>query len=181
LVVKLKHPDGTEITLWNRGCNNPQRTGVNVTFADGSPAVVCASPTTGTIPPAQALAAFNGKPSNGNWTLTVQDFYNGDIGTILSWGVDFGCTLGNQDYDIADLTIYPNPNSGNFTIRFDNPVAEETKVDVYDMRGRKIFENSYTNNGVFNQNIQLNNAQAGIYLLTVTDGNRKTVKRIAVE
>jgi subtilisin-like proprotein convertase family protein len=181
LVVKLKHPDGTEITLWNRGCNNPQRTGVNVTFADGSPAVVCASPTTGTIPPTQALAAFNGKPSNGNWTLTVQDWYNGDTGLVASWGIDFGCTLGNQDYDIADLTVYPNPNSGNFTIRFDNPVAEETKVDVYDMRGRKIFENSFTNNGVFNENIQLNNAQAGIYLLTVTDGNRKTVKRIAVE
>ena len=181
LVVKLKHPDGTEINLWNRTCNNPQRTGMSVIFADGSPAPVCASPTTGTYSPAQALAAFNGKPSNGVWTLTVQDFYNGDTGSITSWGIDFGCTLGNEQFDIADLTVYPNPNNGNFTVQFDNPTSEETKIDVYDMRGRKIFENTYTNQGMFNESIQLNNAQSGIYLLNVTDGNRKVVKRIAVE
>ncbi|MFN3752982.1 reprolysin-like metallopeptidase [Flavobacterium sp.] len=181
LVVKLKHPDGTEINLWNRTCNNPQRTGMNIIFADGSPAPVCASPTAGTYSPAQALSAFNGKPSNGVWTLTVQDFYNGDTGTIASWGIDFGCTLDSQPFDIADLTVYPNPNNGNFTVQFDNPISEETKIEVYDMRGRKIFENAYTNQGVFNENIQLNNAQSGIYLLNVTDGNRKVVKRIAVE
>ena len=181
LVVKLKHPDGTEINLWNRTCNNPQRIGMNVIFADGSPAPVCGSPTNGTFSPVQALAAFNGKPSNGVWTLTVQDFYNGDTGTIASWGIDFGCTLNSEQYDIADLTVYPNPNNGNFTVRFDNPTSEETKIEVYDIRGRKIFENAYTNEGMFNENIQLNNAQSGIYLLNVTDGNRKVVKRIAVE
>lgn len=181
LVVKLKHPDGTEITLWNRTCNNPQRSGMDVTFQDGAPAIVCASPTTGTYAPIQALSAFNGKPSNGTWTLTVQDFYNGDTGSITSWGIDFGCTLANEQFDINGLTVYPNPSNGNFNIQYDNPISEETKVSVYDMRGRKIFENTYANQSTFNENIQLDNAQAGIYLLTVVDGTRKVVKRIAVE
>ena len=79
------------------------------------------------------------------------------------------------------LTVYPNPNSGNFTVRFDNPTSEETKIEVYDMRGRRIFENTYTNQGVFNENIQLNNAQAGIYLVTIEDGARKVTKKIVVE
>ncbi|WP_284650779.1 zinc-dependent metalloprotease [Flavobacterium terrisoli] len=181
LVVKLKHPDGTEIVLWNRTCNNPQRSGMDITFADGSPAPVCASPTTGTYSPVQGLSAFNGKPSNGTWTLTATDFYVGDSGSITSWGINFGCTLGSEEFSINDLTVYPNPNNGNFTVQYDNPIADETKIEVYDIRGRKIFENSYANQGVFNESIQLNDAQAGIYLLTVTDGNRKVVKRIAVE
>ncbi len=181
LVVKLKHPDGTEVTLWNRTCNNPQRIGMNVIFSDGSPAPVCASPTAGTFSPVQPLAAFNGKPSNGNWTLTVQDFYNGDTGSITSWGIDFGCALENEEFEIAALAVYPNPNNGNFTIQYDNPVSEEITVDVFDIRGRKIFEHTYSNQATFNENIQLSNVQSGVYLLRVTDGNRKTVKRIAVE
>lgn len=181
LTVRLKHPDGTEILLWNRTCNNPQSSGMNVTFSDSAPAIVCGSPTAGTYSPVQALSAFNGKPSNGTWTLTVRDNYNGDTGSITSWGIDFGCTLNNEEFDITGLTVYPNPNNGNFNIRYDNPVSDETKVNVYDMRGRKIFERTYANQATFNENIQLDNAQAGIYLLTVVDGNRKVVKRIAVE
>jgi hypothetical protein len=54
-------------------------------------------------------------------------------------------------------------------------------VNVYDMRGRTIFENNYSNQVMFNENIQLNNAQAGVYLVSVTDGNQKMVKRIVIE
>jgi hypothetical protein len=49
------------------------------------------------------------------------------------------------------------------------------------MRGRIIFEDNFSNNATFNENIQLNNAQAGVYLLTVSDGERKEVKKIVVE
>jgi hypothetical protein len=49
------------------------------------------------------------------------------------------------------------------------------------MRGRVILENNFENSTTFNQNIQLNNAQAGVYLLTVTDGDIKETKKIVVE
>jgi hypothetical protein len=54
-------------------------------------------------------------------------------------------------------------------------------VDVYDMRGRKIFDNTYPTETNFNQNIQLNNAETGVYLVSITDGSRKVVKRIVIE
>ena len=44
-----------------------------------------------------------------------------------------------------------------------------------------VVENNFENNATFNQNIQLNNAQAGVYLLTVTDGEMKETKKIVVE
>jgi subtilisin-like proprotein convertase family protein len=181
LVVKISHPDGTQRTLWNRTCNNPQVSGINMTFQDGAGAVVCASPVTGTYNPVQTLAIFNGKPTNGNWTLSVQDFYNGDTGNITSWGVDFGCTLGNPGFDQSDFAIYPNPNSGNFAVQYTSPVAGDVTISVHDIRGRKVFENKYSNTGLFYQNIQLENAETGIYLVTVQDSARKIVKKVLVK
>ncbi|MNG21391.1 hypothetical protein D3C84_1057470 [compost metagenome] len=52
---------------------------------------------------------------------------------------------------------------------------------MHDILGRKIFENKFENASSFNQNIQLTSAQAGIYLLTVIDGDRKEVKKIVIE
>ena len=181
LVIKVKHPDGTEVTLWNRTCNNPQNGGMNIIFLDGSPTPVCASPTSGTYRPVQVLSAFNGKASSGVWTLTAQDFYNGDIGNINSWGVDFGCTLGTSSNDLSDFTIYPNPSKGNFTIKFTPEESDEIKVTVFDIRGRTIFEKAYVNQSFFNENIQLHHAEKGIYLVSVTNGVKREVKKIAVE
>lgn len=182
LVIALVHPDGTSINLWNRTCNNPQNGNINVIFKDGAGPIVCASPTTGTYNPVQALAPFIGKPKSGNWTLRVTDFYNGDTGTLNSWSVNFGCTLGNEEFDsMQSFVVYPNPSKGNFTVSFDNPSDESVNIAVVDMRGRKIFEKNYQSASTFNQEIQLDNAQSGVYLLNLTNGDRKEVKRIIVE
>ena len=49
------------------------------------------------------------------------------------------------------------------------------------MRGRTILNNKYSNTGLFFQNVQLNQVQAGVYLVTVQDGDKKVVKRIIIE
>ena len=91
-------------------------------------------------------------------------------------------SLGVEDFALQNFELYPNPNRGSFTIKLDSAVAsDEIKVNVYDMRGRIIFENKYSNQATFNQNIQLTNAQSGVYLVSVTDGIKKIVKRIAIE
>ena len=190
LLLKLKHPDGTSVTFWSRGCNNPQNSGINATFFDGAPIAVCGSPTTGSIQPATytanaatptSFAVFNGKTSNGTWTLTAQDMYNGDTGSIVSWGVDFGCTLETQNFGLENFSIFPNPNNGSFNVQFDSSSNNDIAISVHDMRGRLILNNSYNNTGLISQNVKLDNIQAGVYLVTVQDGDKKVVKRIVVE
>jgi subtilisin-like proprotein convertase family protein len=183
LVVALIHPDATQTRLLNRNCNQVS-TGFNVLFNDASPAIVCAGNLTGTFAPAQALSVFNGKPANGTWTLAVNDNYNGDTGTINNWSVEIcsvQATLSTENFGLTDFVVYPNPSNGNFNIQFTSNSSNGIKVLVHDMRGRIISESSFSNNATFNENIQLNNAQAGVYLLTVTDGERKEVKKIVVE
>jgi hypothetical protein len=77
--------------------------------------------------------------------------------------------------------MYPNPNKGVFNIQFTSQSRNGVKVLVHDLLGRKLFEKEYENKGKFNENIQLKNIQAGIYLLTVIDGERKEVKKIVIE
>jgi subtilisin-like proprotein convertase family protein len=184
MVVALSHPDGTLSALLNRNCNQVS-TGFNVLFNDGAASsIVCAANLTGTFKPNTVLSAFNGKPMSGTWTLLANDNWNGDTGTIGTWTLEIcGATaqLSTSVNQLTDFAIYPNPSSGNFNIQFENHTSNEIKVNVYDMRGRIIFENKYSNQATFNENIQLSNAQAGVYLVSVTDGNQKLVKRLVIE
>ena len=182
LVIAINHPDATQVAVWNRACAGNDN--FNVTLSDGSPAFTCVANMTGTFAPSSPLSAFNGKPANGTWQLLTADYYNADTGSINSWSVRV-CTqtavLASESFGIEGFTLYPNPNNGTFNIQFNSTSSSEIKVNVHDMRGREIFNNSYQNSGLFNESLQLNNVQSGIYLVTVQDGARKEVKKIVVE
>ncbi len=181
LIVRIKHPDGTTRILWNRSCNSAATQNIDVTFVDGAPTIVCGA--AGTYRSVQTLGILNGKPTNGRWELLITDGAAADTGSLVSWGLDFGCTLLSNDDFNQDLgvAVYPNPNKGNFNVQFNNTAASNVNILVHDLRGRKIFENKYNNTGLFSQNIQLDNADSGIYLVTVQAGDQKSVKKIVVQ
>jgi hypothetical protein len=115
----------------------------------------------------------------------VYDNYTGDDGTMNSWKIEI-CTqtitnLSNQDFGLAEFTLFPNPNKGNFTVQFNSTSNNDVNIAVHDLRGRTIFNKKYTNSGMFTQNLQLDNVQSGVYLVTVQEGENKVVKRIIVE
>ena len=183
LVVALVHPDNTQVGLLNRNCNNTS-TGFNINFNDGAPAVACSATVNGTYSPAGSLATLNGKPANGNWQLLLRDFYNGDIGQLNSWSVEIcsqTAVLSTENFGLAGFKIYPNPNNGNFNVQFDSNSGNEININVHDIRGRQIFTKSYQNTGLFNQNLELNTVQSGVYMVTVQDGDKKETKKIVIQ
>ncbi|MBD3581807.1 zinc-dependent metalloprotease [Flavobacterium selenitireducens] len=182
LVLGVTHPDGTLSKVWNRACagNND----FNVTLSDGSPAFTCAAGMTGTFSPSSPLYVYNGKPQAGTWTLSATDFYVGDTGSVNSWSLIICRTvpqLSTGDFGLSDFAIYPNPNNGNFTVQFTPKGSSDVSVYVHDIRGRKVFENKYGNSGFFAQNIQLNQVQSGVYLVTVQEGDHKEVRKISIK
>jgi hypothetical protein len=80
-----------------------------------------------------------------------------------------------------NFALYPNPNKGNFTVQFNSNSTNDVSILVHDISGRSIFEKKYTNTGLFSQNLQLDNVQSGVYLVTVQDGDTKVVKRIIIQ
>jgi subtilisin-like proprotein convertase family protein len=177
-------PSNTQVVLLLEPCGDNDN--MNVTIDDSGSTVACGTGNpalTGVVRSSQALSAFNGQNSAGTWTLRVADNYNGDGGSLNSWSLNFCTTqpLSANSNQINDLVVYPNPNNGNFNIQFTSNTGNEIKVNVHDIRGREIFNKSYNNNGLFNESLQLNNVQSGVYLVTVQDGARKEVKKIVVQ
>ena len=137
----------------------------------------------GTVKPIQLLSAFNGQASQGTWTLRILDSFNQDGGSLNSWSINLCNTqpLSTSENTLQDFVLFPNPNKGNFTVQFNSTSNNEIKINVYDISGRRVFENNFENTGLFSQNIQLNNLQSGVYIVNVQDGNTKEVKRIIIE
>ncbi len=173
----------TFIKLFNRSCGNTNGT-VNLKFSDGGAAILCTSAALQTVAPGGSLATFNGQNPQGIWTFRVYDNFSPDTGTINNWSIEVctqTATLITESFGLENFSLYPNPNSGNFNIQFNSTTNNEIKINVIDMRGRQIFSNSFENTGLINQNLQLENVQSGVYLVTIQDGNRKEVKKIVVE
>ena len=182
LVIGINHPDATQDIVWNRACGGNDN--FNVTLNDGSPTFTCVANMTGTFAPSAPLSVFNNKPSNGTWTLLVADYYNVDTGTVNSWSIEVctqTTTLITENFGLNNFSIYPNPNNGTFNIKFDSSSTNNINVAVHDIRGRQVYDKKYSNSGIFDETIQLNNLQSGVYLVTVQEGNKKEVKKIVIE
>ncbi|MFD2551463.1 reprolysin-like metallopeptidase [Bizionia sediminis] len=181
-IIQLQHPNGEAfVNLYSADCANNQN--ISVTFDPNGPALQCASPTTGTYAPVNSMDVFNGLSSAGEWTIAIADFFQGDTGTLNNWSIEICTTsLSTDDVDaLSNLTVFPNPNTGDFNVKFNPTSNNDITIEVLDIRGRKVFSNTYNSAGTFNQSISLNNAQAGLYLLNISEGSKKVTKKIIIE
>ncbi len=78
------------------------------------------------------------------------------------------------------FTIYPNPNKGEFVLKFFENEKGECQLKVYDIGGRLVFENSFS---VMKQQIpiSLNTLEKGVYFISVEMNNRKEVHKLLIE
>lgn len=168
LVVTLKSPANTTVTLWTRICASEDNFAVN--FDDGATpgALPCPPIGGGTYQPNQVLSAFNGQNQQGTWTLTVSDMASADGGSLTSWGLNIcsdiaplGITTMAQSNDIK---IYPNPTSNSINVDLGDINTIE-KITLVDLQGKVLFQNNNINTSIIKVNLtQFGN---GFYLLQV--------------
>ena len=161
---------------------------LNVTFDAQGTTLVCANPTQGIYIPTSNynMNLMNGTTQQGNWNFAFRDNVAGQAGTVNSITLEIcsqviQLTLANDSFAFQNLSVYPNPNDGTFNVQFNSSTNDKIAIGVYDMRGREIFNKSYNNNGLFNETLQLNDVQSGVYLVNILDGDRKITKKIVVE
>lgn len=181
--MEIVSPLGTTVKLFDRNCGSTN-SALLLTYDDLGSLLVCGSTTPQTVSPFEPLAAFNGQNPQGVWTFRVRDVDATKTGTVDQASITI-CTktftLATLDFEINDFAVYPNPNKGNFNVKFTTTSTSGVEVLVHDLLGRKLFENKFENESNFNKNIQLKNVQPGLYLLTVIDGNRKEVRKIVIK
>ena len=184
LTVRITSPAGTTVSLVTNPCTSVALNNIVATFDDSGSTYTCSNnpAISGIIIPVQALSAFNGQNSTGTWTLTVVDGFNLDGGALNAWSLDVcSLALNNAENEFQNFVIFPNPNNGNFTVQFNSISNNQIQIDVHDIRGREVFSKNYNNTGLFNESLNLENFQSGVYLVSVQDGNKKIVKKIIVQ
>ena len=90
-------------------------------------------------------------------------------------------TAGVSDDELEGFQLYPNPNNGDFKLKF-NSTNETVQLRVFDLAGRTVHAKDYTNVlGFFDEDVRLGNMASGIYLLRVINGSRLTTQKIIIE
>ena len=80
------------------------------------------------------------------------------------------------------ITVFPNPNSGEFVIHFSSNEIKENKIkfELIDLTGRIIYQTNL-NSSVLPVNINLpDNTANGLYNCIITFGSEKIVRKLAV-
>ena len=183
LIIEVTHPDGIISTdVYNRNCSGEDD--LDVTFVDGAPNIICATPTIGEYNSNSPLSVFSNSDSAGDWTISVTDNWDAITGTINDWSIEVCTTtvtpLSVKEFSAREFSIFPNPNEGEFTIKLNSSSNQDIQINIFDIRGRQIFNQSYTNTADFNQTVRLNSIQSGMYLVQVSDGEKETTKKIII-
>jgi hypothetical protein len=111
------------------------------------------------------------------WSITCNPT-RGAINTSRS-NIKSPSSVGLQSFtDNGAVSIYPNPASDMVTVSFAG--APDTKISIYDAIGKLVYE---TNVKAGQEEVQINTSafESGIYMLQLSNGKGKFIKKLFVE
>ena len=68
-----------------------------------------------------------------------------------------------------------------YSVKFTSSSDEDITIDIFDVRGRAIFNKKYANTTNFTQELNVSSAETGLYMVRINDGERVTVKKLIVQ
>ena len=92
--------------------------------------------------------------------------------------------LNEQSIGTLNMRVFPNPNNGNFIVKFNLKSVSETKISLYSIEGKKIDEKVLTNivagENTYQRKIR-NLDMGGTYMLTIETEYEKATQKICIE
>jgi len=79
------------------------------------------------------------------------------------------------------ISVFPNPNAGEFTLAINANVGDMT-IEIMDMQGRVVYSDLESNvSAGFTKQINLDNVATGLYLMRINSGNKQSVEKISIQ
>ena len=97
-----------------------------------------------------------------------------DINFYLARYLNDPFTFGLQDHTLNDLTLFPNPSNGKFTIQYDNPSGSEIPFQITDITGKIVQEGKLSGNQA---SVDLSAARSGVYFLNTASSTLRLIKK----
>ncbi|MEQ8908097.1 MAG: fibronectin type III domain-containing protein [Vicingaceae bacterium] len=87
-----------------------------------------------------------------------------------------------EENSVQDLTIFPNPTNGQFTIQTSGLKHANARLMIRDISGKVILEDGIAqSNQAFSKTIQLDDRAKGLYFVTITDGEQQYNYKLIVQ
>ena len=116
-----------------------------------------------------------------NDTITAPGAYKDVVTDALGCSISSNQIIYSPGNDIG-LVAAPNPSNGQFTLQFYIGSSNDVSVDIYNAIGQRFYSSDNPNfTGLFTQQINLENASAGVYFLSVRVGSKKYAKKIVIK
>lgn len=186
MVVTLKAPNGTEITLLNN--SGGQGNSVHTILKDGStPLANFLPPWSYTADPVQTMGNFNNSGSAGLWIIKVVNNNVSANGRLKGWGIRINNTLtalqsvsGVIPGSFRLYQNYPNPFNPSTEILFDLPESGNLKLDVFDMLGQEVavLADEYKTAGSYRISFDASHLASGTYFFRLRSGSFSAVKKM---
>jgi PKD repeat protein len=117
---------------------------------------------------------------NGVYTVTLT--VTGPCGTSTYTQTITITQVGIVDADLANtLSIYPNPNTGVFTVSFEFNTAKDVRVDLVDVTGRIISSEERYGVTSYRHDMGSEDLANGVYFVRITTSEGTAVQKIAVQ
>jgi len=187
LNVSLIGPDGTIIDLSsdNGGSGSDF---INTTFDDEAMISIKngTAPFTGSFKPEVPLNAYDTREVTGNWILKIQDDAVSQFGTLQNWCITvnyFDLSVGRDENERVKAHClgqnFPNPVFDLTNIPFTLNQAEEARIDLFDIYGRKIKDivSGYFERGFNLAEADLSGLSPGTYFYRLNHG-KETETRV---
>jgi hypothetical protein len=112
--------------------------------------------------------------SSGVYTVVVGNGYC----TSVSDPYGFGVTIGEEELELNDLRVQPNPNNGHFTLIHSLPLDQVQSVQIVDMLGRVIYTAPLND---VRMTFDLSGVAQGQYLVVVRSTTHVVTKPIVIQ
>jgi hypothetical protein len=115
---------------------------------------------------------------NGNYTVVVTS--NGC--TSNASGAYTVSGLGIAELNVYQLSIYPNPSQGDFSISFNANITESYSLKVFDEIGKLVYDESVSNlNGKCVKEVKLGEVATGMYNVVLSNGTNEVKQKIVIK
>ena len=122
-----------------------------------------------------SLNSLIGQPNVIFRIVFESDDATSDLGVTIDNFIIDG-TLSNQDFELKNIAIYPNPSTGLFTVSTGNKAID--KVAVYDVSGKVVLSANNFSNANSQTILDMKNVSGGIYFVKISSEGQSIVKRI---
>ena len=90
-------------------------------------------------------------------------------------------TLTIDEFSLNNVSFWPNPTKDILHVKLNNASSENVIITLFDLQGRKVIRVlDKTVSTIFTKEISTKNISSGVYLLSVTQGNKKATKKIII-